>query len=70
MFGLGKKKEDTSSRGYHAAKEFVEIVDDTVSDEQLQAHWTAVESGHSTEYVEGYEQFFEDGLSRPWWKLW
>jgi hypothetical protein len=72
MFGFGKKhdSEDEYTRGYRASREFGELVDDSVTDEQLCQQWDIVEANHSPEYVDGYTQYVEDEMNRPWWKLW
>lgn len=70
MFGFGKRQDDEYTRGYEASHEFSELVDDSVTDEQLRQQWNIVETNHSPEYVEGYEQYVRDELDRPWWKLW
>ncbi len=58
--------KDEWDNGYDAANEFMEIVgDQELSDDEINAHWQAVESGHNEEYVQGYADYF-----KPWWKLW
>jgi len=63
------EEEDDYSRGYNAANEFLDVLDHDLSDEEANAQWDAVESGHSQEYSYGYYRAFDDN-SKPWWKLW
>jgi hypothetical protein len=70
LFGNSSNSEDEYGNGYHAAHEFADIVDCDMTDEQITAHWNAVESGHSEQYVEGYEQGVYEEATRPWWKVW
>ena len=68
---FGKKREASEyDRGYEASREFSELMDDSVTDEQLRQQWDIVEANHSPEYVDGYTQYVEDEMNRPWWKLW
>lgn len=53
--------------GYNAAGEFLDLISDhNLTDEEANAQWDAVESGHSEEYVQGYVDYFD----KPWWKFW
>ncbi len=70
MSWFSKKSDNEYSRGYDASREFGELVDDSVTDEQLRQQWDIVEANHSPEYVSGYEQYVIDEMNRPWWKLW
>ena len=63
-----KHDEDDYTRGYEAAKELTDMLEEMPSDEEIEAQWDAVESGHSKEYVAGYAEYFLE--DRPWWKVW
>jgi hypothetical protein len=56
-------------RGYDAADEFLDLVDEDITDEQARAHWGAVEAHHSEEYITGYAECIMDN-AQPWWKFW
>lgn len=60
MFGLGKKQDSSDySAGYNAGEEFLDLADHYLSDEEANAQWDAVESGHSKEYVQGFAASIE-----------
>jgi hypothetical protein len=73
LTGSNNNEEEEDSeydRGYAASKEFVELMDVDVTDDQLRQQWDIVEKYHSEEYNRGYNDYVEDELAKHWWQKW
>jgi hypothetical protein len=63
------KGTDDYQTGYDAGWEFIDLVDHDLSDNEANAQWDCVESGHTEDYITGYADAVEDRAT-PWWKIW